>query len=182
MHCCLSVLYQFVFQCSNSVYGNFHFVACFQPYAAAFLMAEDNTCGSSGIDKVAGVEGEVTGAITYYVGAVEDHIVGENLAMTGAIKDAILDIETIAMRLCGRLRDQYPALLLSRYPFAKAVEELADYDDFDLMEAIGRRRGMLISGGEVNIERTAIMLLDEFRACKLGRITLDRYSKEELHA
>ena len=104
----------------------------------------------------------------------EDHIVGENLAMTGAIKDAILDIETIAMRLCGRLRDQYPALLLSRYPFAKTVEELADYDDFDLMEAIGRRRGMLISGGEVNIERTAIMLIDEFRSAKIGRITLDR--------
>ena len=99
--------------------------------------------------------------------------------MTGAIKDAILDIETIAMRLCGRLRDQYPSLLLTRYPFAKTVEELADYDDFDLMEAIGRRRGMLISGGEVNIERTAIMLVDEFRSAKIGRITLDRLPKKQ---
>ena len=104
----------------------------------------------------------------------EDHIVGENLAMTGAIKDAILDIEAIAMRLCGRLRDQYPALLLARYPIVKTVEELAQYDDFDLMEAIGRRRGMLISGGEVNTERTANMLVDEFRSAKIGRITLDR--------
>lgn len=103
----------------------------------------------------------------------EDHIVGENLAMTGAIKDAILDIETIAMRLCGRLRDQYPALLLARYPVAKEIDELKQYDDYDLMEAIGRRRGMLISGGDVNIERTANMLIDEFRSAKIGRITLD---------
>lgn len=103
----------------------------------------------------------------------EDQIVGENLAMTGAIKDAILDIETIAMKLCGRLRDQYPALLLARYPIAKTVEELDEYGEFELMEAIGRRRGMLISGGEVNIERTANMLIDEFRSAKIGRITLD---------
>jgi ribosome biogenesis GTPase A len=103
----------------------------------------------------------------------EDQIVGENLAMTGAIKDAILDIETIAMKLCGRLRDQYPALLLARYPIAKTAEELNEYGEFELMEAIGRRRGMLISGGEVNIERTANMLIDEFRSAKIGRITLD---------
>lgn len=103
----------------------------------------------------------------------EDRTVGENLAMTGAIKDAVLDIEAIAMNLCGRLRSQYPALLLSRYPIAKAVEELDGMSDWDLVEAIGRRRGMLISGGEVNTERTAIMLIDEFRSAKIGRITLD---------
>ena len=103
----------------------------------------------------------------------EDRVVGENLAMTGAIKDAVLDIETIAMKLCGRLRDQYPDLLLSRYPIAKAKEELGDLSEWDLVEAIGRRRGMLISGGEVNTERTAIMLIDEFRSAKIGRITLD---------
>ena len=103
----------------------------------------------------------------------EDRVVGENLAMTGAIKDAVLDIETIAMKLCGRLRDQYPALLLSRYPIAKAKEELDDLGEWDLVEAIGSRRGMLISGGEVNTERTAIMLIDEFRSAKIGRITLD---------
>ena len=103
----------------------------------------------------------------------EDKLVGENLAMTGAIKDAVLDIEVIAMKLCGRLRDLYPTLLLSRYPIAKEAGELDDMSDWDLVEAIGRRRGMLISGGEVNTERTAIMLVDEFRSAKIGRITLD---------
>jgi ribosome biogenesis GTPase A len=109
----------------------------------------------------------------------EDRTVGENLAMTGAIKDAVLDIETIAMKLCGRLRNQYPALLLSRYPIAKAVEELDGMSDWDLVEAIGRRRGMLVSGGEVNTERTAIMLIDEFRSAKIGRITLDVVPKSK---
>jgi ribosome biogenesis GTPase A len=104
---------------------------------------------------------------------LEDRIVGENLAMTGAIMDAVLDIEAIAMKLCGRLRNQYPALLLSRYPIAKEAHELDGMSDWDLVEAIGRRRGMLISGGEVNTERTAIMLIDEFRSAKIGRITLD---------
>ena len=108
----------------------------------------------------------------------EDRTVGENLAMTGAIKDAVLDIETIAMNLCGRLRDQYPDLLLSRYPIAKAKQELDGMSDWDLVEAIGRRRGMLISGGEVNTERTAIMLIDEFRSAKIGRITLDVLPKK----
>ena len=108
----------------------------------------------------------------------EDRTVGENLAMTGAIKDAVLDIETIAMNLCGRLRNQYPDLLLSRYPIAKAKQELDGMSDWDLVEAIGRRRGMLISGGEVNTERTAIMLIDEFRSAKIGRITLDVLPKK----
>ncbi len=104
----------------------------------------------------------------------EDRIVGENLAITGAIKDDILDIETIAMCLCDRLRRDYPALLLARYPIAKTTEELEAFGQWDLVEAIGRRRGMLISGGEVDSERTANMLIDEFRAAKIGRITLDR--------
>ena len=109
----------------------------------------------------------------------EDQIVGENLAITGAIKDAVLDIETIAMKLCGRLREQYPSLMLSRYPIAKEAQELDGLSDWDLVEAIGRRRGMLISGGEVNTERTAIMLIDEFRSAKIGRITLDVLPKSK---
>ncbi|MBR5797956.1 MAG: ribosome biogenesis GTPase YlqF [Clostridia bacterium] len=109
----------------------------------------------------------------------EDPIVGENLAITGAIKDAVLDIETIAMKLCGKLRRQYPALLLSRYPIAREIGELDDLSDWDLVEAIGRRRGMLISGGEVNTERTTIMLIDEFRSAKIGRITLDILPKSK---
>lgn len=103
----------------------------------------------------------------------EDRIVGENLAITGAIKDAILDIEEIAMKLCDRLRRHYPSLLLSRYPIASAPEELDGYEEYDLLTSIGRKRGFLVSGGEVNTERTAIMLLDEFRSAKIGRITLE---------
>jgi ribosome biogenesis GTPase A len=111
----------------------------------------------------------------------EERRVGENLALTGAIKDSILDIEALATVLCKRLRLLYPQMLSERYKLGDMTqyEELSDYD---LFLTIGKKRGFLISGGEINTERTAIMLLDEFRACKLGRITLDRYSKEELHA
>ena len=111
----------------------------------------------------------------------EERRVGENLALTGAIKDSILDIEALATVLCKRLRILYPQMLSERYKLGDMAqyEELSDYD---LFLTIGKKRGFLISGGEINTERTAIMLLDEFRACKLGRVTLDRYSKEELHA
>ena len=111
----------------------------------------------------------------------EERRVGENLALTGAIKDSILDIEALATVLCKRLRLLYPDMLSTRYKLGDMAqyEELSDYD---LFLTIGKKRGFLICGGEINTERTAIMLLDEFRACKLGRITLDRYSKEELHA
>ena len=103
----------------------------------------------------------------------EEKTVGENLAITGAIKDDILDIEEIAMILCGRLRRLYPAMLSERYKLGDMAqyEELSDYD---LMIAIGKKRGFLISGGEVNTERTSIILLDEFRSGTIGRITLDR--------
>ena len=96
--------------------------------------------------------------------------VGENLAMTGAIKDDILDTETIAVALCSRLRKKYPALLSARYKLDTIPEEMSDAELFEL---IGRKRGFLISGGEVSYERTAVMLLDEFRAGKIGRITLE---------
>lgn len=111
----------------------------------------------------------------------EERRVGENLALTGAIRDGVLDIETLATVLCKRLRILYPAELSARYKLGEipSQEELSDYDLFEL---IGRKRGFLISGGEVNTERTAITLLDEFRGCKIGRITLDRYSKEEVRA
>ncbi len=111
----------------------------------------------------------------------EERRVGENLALTGAIRDGILDTESLATVLCKRLRLLYPAMLSERYKLGNMAqyEELSDYD---LFLAIGRKRGFLISGGEINTERTSITLLDEFRAAKIGRITLDRYSKEELHA
>ena len=98
--------------------------------------------------------------------------VGENLAITGAIKDAVVDVEALAVTLCGRLRQLYPDLLCSRYKL-NSIENYDDLDDYDLFCLIGRKRGFLVSGGEINTERTANMLLDEFRAAKIGRITLD---------
>ena len=102
----------------------------------------------------------------------EDQTVGENLAVTGAIRDEILDAERIAVILCSKLRKKYPELLSVRYKLGdmSQYEELCDYD---LFEIIGRKRGFLISGGEVNTERTAVMLLDEFRGGKIGRMTLE---------
>ncbi len=109
----------------------------------------------------------------------EEKRVGENLALTGAIRDGILDIESLAVVLCKRMRTLYPELLAARYKLGE-IPPVEEFSDYDLFEAIGRRRGFLISGGEVNTERTAITLLDEFRACKLGRITLDRVTREEV--
>ena len=102
----------------------------------------------------------------------EDITVGENLAITGAIKDDILDVETIACALCARLRTIYPSLLESRYKLESS--QYSELDDYDLLSLVGRKRGFLISGGEIDTERTANMLIDEYRACKIGRITLDK--------
>jgi len=102
----------------------------------------------------------------------EDAKTGENLAMTGAIKDAILDTDELGMVLAAKLREMYPTLLCDRYKLV--MEEIEELDSYDLLMAIGRKRGFLMSGGEINLERTALMLLDEFRNCKIGRITLDR--------
>ncbi len=98
--------------------------------------------------------------------------IGENLAITGAIKDDVVELEALAVALCRKLRTLYPALLATRYKF-EWNEETAALTDYELFEFIGRKRGFLVSGGEVNTERTANMLLDELRAAKIGRITLD---------
>ena len=103
----------------------------------------------------------------------EEQRVGENLAITGAIKDDILDIEAIAMTLCNRLRTDYPQLLAQRYKL-DSIPSFDEMDDYDLLCLIGKKRGFLISGGEVDLERTANMLLDEFRAAKIGQISLDK--------
>lgn len=102
----------------------------------------------------------------------EDQTVGENLAMTGAIKDAILDIEEIAMILCSRLMTVAPKEFMARYKLT--AEETEGLDSYDLFELVGRKRGFLISGGEINHKRTADTLLDEFRGGKIGRITLEK--------
>lgn len=103
----------------------------------------------------------------------EDRTVGENLALTGAIKDDVVQIEELAMAYCNRMKSLYPDLLATRYKLGDK-EIFADMGDYDLLCYIGKKRGFLISGGEINTERAADMLLDEFRAAKLGRITLDR--------
>lgn len=103
----------------------------------------------------------------------EDKEVGENLAITGAIKDDILDLEQIAFLLVARLRKIAPEKLSSRYKLGD-MEAYKDLADHELAEVIGKKRGFLVSGGEVDLERTSNMLLDEFRAAKIGRITLER--------
>lgn len=100
-----------------------------------------------------------------------DKIVGEHLAFTGAVKDQILDIELLAVRLLDFLKELKPADFISRFKLEDT--ELDNIDSYELLKIIARKRGMLISGGEVNTERAAIMLLDEFRCAKLGRITVE---------
>ena len=101
----------------------------------------------------------------------EDSRVGENLAITGAIRDRILDTEELAMILCGRLCEVAKEAFLTRYKLTE--DDIDSLDNYDIFELVGRRRGFLVSGGEVNHSRTADMLLDEFRGGKIGRITLE---------
>ena len=104
----------------------------------------------------------------------EDMAVGERLAFTGAVKDDVVDVEALACRLLDVLNDLYRQELTARYKI-----EITDSDDgYELLQKIGRARGMLISGGEINTERAAITVLDEYRSGKLGRITLELPHKE----
>ncbi len=102
----------------------------------------------------------------------EDETVGQNLALTGAIRDGILDTEELAMILCDRLRSVCPELFYQRYKLSPALCD--DLPPYELFEAVGRKRGFLVSGGEVNTERTATMLLDEFRGGVIGKISLEK--------
>lgn len=100
----------------------------------------------------------------------EDQTVARHLAYTGAIRDEILPVEELACGLLHLLHRNYAALLRERYKLSGELPA----GDWELLELIGRRRGMLVSGGEVDTERAAAMLLDEFRGGKIGRITLER--------
>lgn len=102
----------------------------------------------------------------------EDQSVGENLAITGAIKDDVLDTEGIACLLVARLRSVAPEIFCQRYKMT-AEELCEEYSDYDVLTTVGRKRGFLISGGEINTERAAIMLLEEYRSGKIGRISLE---------
>lgn len=101
----------------------------------------------------------------------EDQTVGEHLAFTGAVKDSILDVELLAMRLLECLRALYPDKLKERY---KLDFDLMDLEPYDLLEEIGRVRGMKAARGQVDTERAANMLLEEYRNAKIGRMTLER--------
>ena len=101
----------------------------------------------------------------------DDRITGENLAFTGAIRDAILDTEELASLLCKRLYDIAPDLFCARYKLEQ--DDLTEAGPYDLLCAVAKKRGFLISGGELNTERAATIVLDEFRDVKIGRITLE---------
>ncbi len=102
----------------------------------------------------------------------EDPTTGENLALTGAIRDAILDIETMAGILCVRLLETAPQLFCTRYKLGDPAP-LREMKPHELLALVGKKRGFLVSGGEIDTERAANMLLDEYRGGKIGRITLE---------
>ncbi len=104
----------------------------------------------------------------------EDTSVGLNLAFTGAIKDEILDTETLALRLIERLIIVSPELICNRYGI-----DIDDKTGLDVMEDIGRRRGCIISGGEVDYTKVSNIILDEFRKGIIGNITLEYPNEEE---
>ena len=99
----------------------------------------------------------------------EDKAVGDKLAFIGSVKDDVIDIESLAMRLIGVLKNGYSDRLTQRFK----ITDFADKEDYEILEMIGRKRGMLISGGEIDYERASVMILDEYRGGKLGRISLD---------
>lgn len=101
----------------------------------------------------------------------EDKEAGEKLAFVGAVKDDILDIEHLAMRLLETLAPNYAGMIANRYNLEE--ETVQETDSYDLLELIGKKRGMMMSGGHVNTERAAIMVVDEFRSGTLGRVTLE---------
>lgn len=101
----------------------------------------------------------------------DDEKVGLNLAFTGAIRDEILDIESISVLLVKKLMTDYPNLMYSR--FKLSAEDTNEKEPFEIFEAIGKKRGLLVSGGEVDWSRTANAIIDEFRDGRIGRITLD---------
>lgn len=102
----------------------------------------------------------------------DDVTVGEHLAFTGAIKQQILDTEQLAVKLLEILKKDYKSSLAERYKIN--IDDIDDITSYELLERIGKKRGMLVSGGDTDTERTAKMLLDEFRNAKLGCITLEK--------
>jgi ribosome biogenesis GTPase A len=98
----------------------------------------------------------------------EDQSVGLNLAFTGAIKDEILDKETLALRLLERLILNFPSLVERRYGI-----EINDDTGLDVMSKIAKKRGCIVRGGEVDYTKVCGIILDEFRKGVIGNITLE---------
>lgn len=101
----------------------------------------------------------------------DEREIGENLAFTGAIRDAILDTEELASALCMKLYKMAPDKFCTRYKLSP--DSLAEAKPYEILEAVARKRGFLISGGELDTERAAKIVLDEFRSAKIGAITLE---------
>ena len=101
---------------------------------------------------------------------IEDQEKAKLLVYTGAIKDEIMNTELLAYDLCSHLRDTYPELLRARYK----LDPIEGKEGYEILEMIGKKRGFVISGGEIDMERAANILFDEFRGAKIGRITLER--------
>ena len=105
----------------------------------------------------------------------EDPEVGMRLAYTGAVKEDVIDTETLACHFMELLAKFYPQTLLERYK----LEAPEGADGYDLLQLAGRKRGYLVSGGEVNTERMAKALMDGYRSGKLGKLTLESPEEQE---
>lgn len=99
----------------------------------------------------------------------DDPNVGLMLAYTGAVTEHVLDLEDLASRLMSLLWKRYPQAIRERY----GIDMPEDAPGYELLEAAGRKRGFLMTRGEINVERMAKALLDEYRSGKLGRFTLE---------
>lgn len=100
----------------------------------------------------------------------EDQRVAVNLAYTGAIRDEIMEIELLCYTLLEYMRDNYSIELCARYK----LDDIKDLKGYEILEKIGRKRGCVISGGEIDTERAANIVMDELRGCKICPVTLEK--------
>ncbi len=100
----------------------------------------------------------------------DDPSVGDKLAFIGSVKDTVVDVQTLSIRLLEIMQSAYPDRLRERYK----ISDFESCAPWEVLELIAKKRGMLLRGGEIDYERAATMLLDEYRGGKLGRLTLDK--------
>lgn len=100
----------------------------------------------------------------------DDQSIALNLAFTGAIKDDIMDVTEVAAALAQKLSADYPAIFARRYK----LQNMEGLSGHELLQAAGKNRGCILPGGEIDLRRIAIILLDEFRGGKIGKITLEQ--------